>query len=178
MKKHDYHLEGLMALLLFGVFAVCLLMVLLTGADSYQGLTRRDRISDNRRVCAQYLATRVRQADSRYLTISSDGNGSMPRWNADRSAITGITMGRVTSLNEVMRELVCGGAMALEAFLPFVTRNTAESLDLFPRKGAIAPGADADLLLLDQSLHVASTMARGRWMLREGEMRFEPVYQG
>ena len=64
MKKHGYHLEGLMALLLFGVFAVCLLMVLFTGADSYQGLTRRDRISDNRRVCAQYLATRVRQADA------------------------------------------------------------------------------------------------------------------
>ena len=36
MKKHGYHLEGLMALLLFGVFAVCLLIVLLTGADSYQ----------------------------------------------------------------------------------------------------------------------------------------------
>ena len=64
MKKHGYHLEGLMALLLFGVFAVCLLMVLFTGADSYQGMTRRDRISDNRRVCAQYLATRVRQADA------------------------------------------------------------------------------------------------------------------
>lgn len=64
MKKHGYHLEGLMALLLFGVFAVCLLIVLLTGADSYQGLTQRDRMSDNRRVCAQYLATRVRQSDA------------------------------------------------------------------------------------------------------------------
>lgn len=64
MKKHGYHLEGLMALLLFGVFAVCLLIVLLTGADSYQGLTQRDRASDNRRVCAQYLTTRVRQADA------------------------------------------------------------------------------------------------------------------
>ena len=42
MKKHGYHLEGLMALLLFGVFAVCLLMVLFTGADSYQGMTRRE----------------------------------------------------------------------------------------------------------------------------------------
>ena len=115
--------------------------------------------------------------DDGTLLISSDGNGSMPRWNADRSAITGITMGRVTSLGEVMRELVCGGAMTLEEFLPFVTRNTAESLDLFPRKGAIAPGADADLLLLDQSLHAVSTMARGRWLLQEGEMRFEPVYQ-
>lgn len=64
VKKHGYHLEGLMALLLFGVFAVCLLIVLLTGADSYQGLTQRDRASDNRRVCAQYLTTRVRQADA------------------------------------------------------------------------------------------------------------------
>lgn len=52
-----------MALLLFGVFAVCLMVVLLTGADSYQGLTRRDQVSSDSRTCAQYLATRVRQAD-------------------------------------------------------------------------------------------------------------------
>ena len=64
VKRRGYHLEGLMALLLFGVFAVCLLIVLLTGADSYQRLTRRDRASDNRRVCVQYLTTRVRQADA------------------------------------------------------------------------------------------------------------------
>ena len=84
-----------------------------------------------------------------------------------------------TIAGNILEQILCplGEAFPGEAFLPFVTRNTAESLDLFPRKGAIAPGADADLLLLDQSLHVASTMARGRWMLREGEMRFEPVYQ-
>ena len=119
----------------------------------------------------------ARKADPRRLTISSDGNGSLPRWNADRSAIEGITMGRVTSLGEVMRELAGGGAMTLEEFLPFVTRNTAQSLDLFPRKGAVAPGADADLLLLDGALNVSSTMALGRWMLRDGEMRFRSVYQ-
>ncbi len=64
VKRRGYHLEGLMALLLFGVFAVCLLIVLLTGADSYQRLSQRDRVSDNRRVCVQYLTTRVRQADA------------------------------------------------------------------------------------------------------------------
>lgn len=52
-----------MALLLFGVFAVCLMVVLLTGADSYQALTRRDQAASDGRTCAQYLATRVRQAD-------------------------------------------------------------------------------------------------------------------
>ena len=75
MKKHGYHLEGLMALLLFGVFAVCLLIVLLTGADSYQGLTQRDRVSDNRRVCAQYLATRVRQSPAATAPAASDWRG-------------------------------------------------------------------------------------------------------
>lgn len=52
-----------MALLLFGVFAVCLLAVLLTGANSYQSLTQRDRTASDSRTCAQYLSTRVRQAD-------------------------------------------------------------------------------------------------------------------
>lgn len=52
-----------MALLLFGVFAVCLLIVLLTGASSYQALTLRDRLASDSRTCAQYLTTRVRQAD-------------------------------------------------------------------------------------------------------------------
>jgi len=118
----------------------------------------------------------AKEADSRRLTISSDGNGSMPRWNADRSSIVGITMGRVTNLHAVMRELVGSGAMALEEFLPFVTRNTAESLDLFPRKGSIAAGSDADIVLLDQDYAVSSTMCLGRWMLREGEMLFESVY--
>lgn len=59
-----HHLDGLIALLLFGVFAVCILAVLLTGADAYRRLTERDEAAYDRRICAQYVATRVRQADS------------------------------------------------------------------------------------------------------------------
>ena len=45
-----YHLDGLIALLLFGVFAVCVLAVLLTGASAYQRLTQRDMAAyDSRR---------------------------------------------------------------------------------------------------------------------------------
>ena len=62
-KPRKHYLEGLMALLLFGVFAVCLLAVLLTGANTYRGLTARDRAAYDRRVSVQYLAARVRQAD-------------------------------------------------------------------------------------------------------------------
>ena len=55
--------DNLMVLLLFGVFAVCILSVLLTGADVYRKLSARDQISYDQRTASQYLATRVRQAD-------------------------------------------------------------------------------------------------------------------
>ena len=56
-------IDNLLVLLLFGVFAVCILSVLLTGADVYQRLASRDQRSYDQRTAAQYLTTRVRQAD-------------------------------------------------------------------------------------------------------------------
>lgn len=60
----QHHIDTLAALLLFGVFAVCVLTVLLTGADTYARITRRDGVTYDRRTCVQYVATRVRQADT------------------------------------------------------------------------------------------------------------------
>lgn len=60
-RKHS--VEGLAVLLLFGVFASCILSVLLMGADVCQKVAARDQASYDRRTAAQYLATRVRQAD-------------------------------------------------------------------------------------------------------------------
>lgn len=57
-------MDGLLTLLLFGVFAACVLMVLLTGARAYRGLTERDRAAYDRRTCVQYIATKVRQGDA------------------------------------------------------------------------------------------------------------------
>lgn len=66
MKRREtqHHMDTLGALLLFGVFAVCILTVLLTGAGAYRRLTQRDRTAYDRRTLLQYVATRVRQADS------------------------------------------------------------------------------------------------------------------
>ena len=62
-KRVKHHIDGLVALLLFGVFAACVLVVLLTGADAYRRLTERDQAAYERRTGVQYIATRVRQAD-------------------------------------------------------------------------------------------------------------------
>lgn len=64
-QKSQYHTQGLAALLLAGLFAACALAVLLTGAQAYSRLTQRDQAVAQRRTCAQYLATRVRQADQK-----------------------------------------------------------------------------------------------------------------
>ncbi len=66
---------GLMALVLFGLFAVSILSVLLTGADVYQRLTARDRNTYERRTAAQYLTTKVRQADTDGCLLVSEFEG-------------------------------------------------------------------------------------------------------
>ena len=45
---------------------------------------------------------------------------------------------------------------------PITSRTPAQSLDLGPEFGNIAPGAWADLVVLDADLSVAATIVRGR----------------
>ena len=54
---------ALAVLLLFAVFAVCILSVLFTGADAYRRLVQRDQESYSRRTAAQYLTARMHQND-------------------------------------------------------------------------------------------------------------------
>ena len=56
--------DGVLALVLFGIFALCVLAVLLLGARGYQRLTQRGQDSYNRRTAVQYITTRVHQADT------------------------------------------------------------------------------------------------------------------
>ena len=57
------HISSVLTLLLLAVFALCLLMVLLTGAGVYQRTVERDQIGYEERTLRQYLASRVRQTD-------------------------------------------------------------------------------------------------------------------
>ena len=62
----------------------------------------------------------------------------------------------------------CGVVQAVEA----ATRNPARLLGVFPRKGAICEGADADLVLLDDDLMLCRTFVRGEcasWQRGEGK---------
>lgn len=65
MKKRETraHIEGLLVLVLFGIFAVCILAVLLTGAGAYGRLVDRQQASYEERTVPQYIATKIRRAD-------------------------------------------------------------------------------------------------------------------
>lgn len=63
MRRKPFPFDGLLLLLLLSVFALCILLVLLGGADAYKDLNQRDQQSYDRRTAIQYLTTRVRQAD-------------------------------------------------------------------------------------------------------------------
>ena len=63
-EKSKHYIDTLMGLLAFGVFAGCILSVLLSGAGVYRRLTARDREVYERRSCAQYLSMKLRQAPS------------------------------------------------------------------------------------------------------------------
>lgn len=65
MKEQTFHkLTRLMALLTFAVFAVCVLLVLLSGADVYRRLAEDRQAQYARRTAAQYITTRIRQGES------------------------------------------------------------------------------------------------------------------
>jgi beta-aspartyl-dipeptidase (metallo-type) len=68
---------------------------------------------------------------------------------------------------DTLRELL-RARRPLESFLPAFTSNPAALLRL-PRKGRIAEGMDADLVVLDAEAGVHDVMAGGRWHVRAGE---------
>lgn len=86
------------------------------------------------------------------LTLSSDGNGSQPNFDANGNLV-GIGVAGFESLPQTLQQLVSRHHLPLEeALLPF-TRNVAEFLGL-EHKGRLAPGCDADFLVLTDDLKI------------------------
>lgn len=102
------------------------------------------------------------------VTFTSDGQGSLPNFDAE-GRMVGIGVGRVTSLFGAVRDAVLQEKVPLETALQTVTSNPARILKL-RGKGQVAAGCDADLVLLSPTdLQIRGVMARGGWLMRDGE---------
>ena len=88
-----------------------------------------------------------------------------------------IGAGRIDNLHGVVKSLVLEKGLPLEEAIAPCTRNVAKALGLYPQKGCIAPGSDADLILLDDALSIDTVLARGKTMLRHGALRFRANFE-
>lgn len=97
------------------------------------------------------------------ITMSSDGGGSRPRFDADGYLVAYDYFG-VETLWEAVRYLHTKGGYPLERLLPLVTENPARILGI-PGKGRVEVGDDADLLILGEGLSIEAVYAGGNCLL-------------
>lgn len=76
MKKETNAQTGkVLTLVLFAVLAVCMILVLFTGAGVYKRLTMRGQESFEKRTAPLYIATKVRQADCANAVTTEQNSG-------------------------------------------------------------------------------------------------------
>lgn len=107
------------------------------------------------------------------ITLSSDGHGSMPCFN-DAGEMVGLAVGLINCNKETIGELAKD--LGLETALRFMTTNVAHALNL-TEKGAIVPGADADMLVVDDAFEPQWVFMRGRIAMREGELLMKGAFE-
>ena len=108
------------------------------------------------------------------FTISSDGGGCLPAFDREGN-LTRFGVGLCDILSDTIVELVRAGVPLSEALAPF-TSNVADLLKL-NRKGRLAEGMDADLLVLSDDLNIRHVMARGSWHIRDGQAVIRGTYE-
>lgn len=97
------------------------------------------------------------------VTLSSDGNGSAPQNSANQSGV-----GSVAQLLVDIKSSILDSKLDFASVIRLVTINPAQTLKLYPRKGCLKPGSDADLLVFKQDpLNLYRLLARGEVLVEE-----------
>lgn len=110
------------------------------------------------------------------VTISSDGQGSWSNYDAAGN----LTEMGVSSVDTMYRQVVYqvqNENMSLEEALSLGTRNVAKALEVYPKKGAVHVGSDADVLVLNGDLSMNTVIARGSLMMQDGVLLKKGTYE-
>lgn len=109
MKEKNSKITDLLALLVFAVFALCLCLVLLTGARVYRNLVQTGEETYARRTAALYLSTRVRQSG----TVAVEDFGGCQALTCAEEIDGEIYLTRIYCHEGYLRELFCAENAAL-----------------------------------------------------------------
>ena len=119
-----------------------------------------ETICDEVRVCNGMKRMLDAGVNPNRITISSDGQGSLPIYNK-QGEFLGMGVGQSSCLLKEVKECVERTDIPLEIALSAITSNPAENLNL-KGKGKIEEGNDADLCILDQKLQITEVIAKGK----------------
>lgn len=107
------------------------------------------------------------------ITLSSDGHGSMPRFN-EAGEMVGLGIGSIMCDIETIRELK--DELGIEKALTPMTKTVAGALGL-EAKGGIAVGKDADLLFLTKDFEPEWVFMMGKVAMRKGEVVMKGAFE-
>ncbi|SFB02432.1 beta-aspartyl-dipeptidase (metallo-type) [Lentibacillus halodurans] len=111
-----------------------------------------------------------------HLTLSSDGNGSLPKFN-ELGNLLGFDVASTQTLYQQVIAAVKDHGIPLEEVLPLVTANTATVLKM-TNKGRIQESNDADVLILDkESLAIQHVFAKGRHMFKNEKLLVKGTFE-
>ena len=116
-----------------------------------------------------------RGVDPKLITMSSDGHGSKPRFN-DKGEMIGLAVCGIECNLTCVQELVGRHGLDLPTALGFITSNVADS-HLIADQGRITEGACGNALLFNEDLTLTDVFAKGRAMMRNGEILAKGTFE-
>lgn len=125
---------------------------------------------------AEKLREAMDKAPFDRITLSSDSNGSMPKWGPNWELV-GITAAKMSTLYQTVLALHREQGVPFERALCPVTETVAKALEIYPKKGCLQPESDADLLILGDSLEIQWVIAKGRVMMEEAKVIVKGMYE-
>lgn len=145
MQKTEKSLSAVAALLLFAVFAAGVLGVLLGGAQSYRKLNARDEAAYQSRTCAQYIMTKLRQAESpTAVEMTAFGDGDA------------LQIVQTLGTEKFLTRIYCHEGYLMELYVP-------AGLSFAPEDGTqILPASGLSLTVEEGLLHISVQDGSGR----------------
>lgn len=99
------------------------------------------------------------------VTLSTDSNGSFPKWNEDRSEVIGMGAGAISELGVYVDKMISSGFPRAQAYKA-VTENPAKAMSL-DRKGRIGACMDADIVIKAGN-RIRYVISKGQILVKEG----------
>lgn len=94
-------------------------------------------------------------ADISRVTVSSDANGSSPDGQ----------VGEIKALFDDVIKGITKKNIDAEVAFGLVTENVAKLLKIYPQKGTLARGSDADIMIVDKNYNVRKLFSRGKLLV-------------